>query len=148
MPNYSKTLFYKIVCKDLTIKNNYSGHTTNMIHRKSSHKGRCNNPNNPNYNIRLYQFIRDNGGWDNWDMILLEERDCKNKLEARKNEREWYEKLNSDLNIETPYRSPEEFIEQKKQSHINWVNKNKERRREYMKEYNKQYAIKQKLTKE
>jgi hypothetical protein len=26
------------------------------------------------YNLKLYQIIRANGGWDNWDMIEIEKK--------------------------------------------------------------------------
>ena len=54
--DYSKTIIYRIVCKDLTIKDCYIGHTTNFIKRKQAHKNVCNsdNINHKNYNIYLY----------------------------------------------------------------------------------------------
>ena len=33
--NYSSTIIYKIVCKDLNVKDIYIGHTTNFIKRKA-----------------------------------------------------------------------------------------------------------------
>ena len=36
--DYSNTHFYKIVCKDLGIKELYVGHTTNFKNRKLDHK--------------------------------------------------------------------------------------------------------------
>ena len=41
--DYSKTIIYKIVCNDLSIKECYVGHTTDMTKRKCSHKYSCNN---------------------------------------------------------------------------------------------------------
>ena len=46
--DYSKTHFYKIVCKDLSIKDCYVGHTTNLMKRKHHHKNLCINPNKKN----------------------------------------------------------------------------------------------------
>ena len=63
--------FYKIVCKDTTVQDTYVGHTTNFTKRRYKHKDYCINPKHRNYNIYLYQFIRDNGGWDNFDLILI-----------------------------------------------------------------------------
>ena len=37
----------------------------------------------------LYKFIRDNDGWDNFDMIWLETGSFENSMEARKREREF-----------------------------------------------------------
>ena len=106
--DYSKTIIYKIVCKDLQIKYCYVGHTTNFTCRKNSHKYRCNN----GFNFKIYQIIRDNGGWNNWDMIEIEKYNCSNSNEATKREREWCEKLNSEMNS----RSPTLNIENQKQT--------------------------------
>ena len=51
--NYSKTIIYRIVCRDLTIKDCYIGHTTNFIKRKQAHKSNCNNINYKAYNVCL-----------------------------------------------------------------------------------------------
>ena len=106
--DYSKTHFYKIVCKDTSIKDIYVGHTTDFKTRKGCHKRVCNNPKEPNYNIPLYKFIRDNDGWDNFDMILIETKSYENSMEARKREREIVEEFNASLNQVRPYRSVEE----------------------------------------
>ena len=107
--DYSKTIMYKIVCNDLKINDCYVGHTTNWIKRKSSHKERCKCSNNKNYNLKVYKIIRENGGWDNWTMIMIEEYNCKDKREAEKRERELYEILDAKLNGKVPMRTQEEI---------------------------------------
>ena len=67
--DYSKSLIYKIVCKDTNIKNVYIGSTRSFKHRKSQHKHCCNNETDKQYNKNLYKFIRHNGGWYYWSMI-------------------------------------------------------------------------------
>ena len=78
--NYANTHFYKIVCEDLTIKECYVGHTTDFKRRKGQHKGGCKNINSKEYNAYVYQFIRNNVGWNNFDMISIEIRCCDNHL--------------------------------------------------------------------
>ena len=78
--DYKKTKIYKLVCKDINIIKIYVGHSTNWVQRKSNHKTNCNNSKSKKYNFFVYQFIRENGGWDNFDMILIEEYECENKL--------------------------------------------------------------------
>ena len=112
--NYSKTIIYKICCNDLNITDCYIGHTTDFKSRKNSHKYKCNKEGSKGYNSRLYQYIRDNGGWDNWSMILIEEYNCNNKLEALKRERELIEELKSTLNFEIPSRTNKEYREDNK----------------------------------
>lgn len=96
---YSNTIIYKIVCNDLNVKECYVGHTTSFSHRKANHKKNCNNINSNRYNCKVYQFIRENGGWENWAMIEIEKVNCADSLEAKKRERYWIELLNAKLNI-------------------------------------------------
>ena len=105
---YDKTHFYKIVCRDLNIKDCYVGHTTNFRTRKNQHKTTCNSPLNKSHNFPVYKFIRENYGWDNFDMILIETLSCENKLEAEKIERRFIEELNCTLNAQMPFRTKEE----------------------------------------
>ena len=60
----------------------YVGHTTNFAKRKHHHKNLCQNTNNRGFHRFLYQFLRENGGWENWDMILITTECCMNGLEA------------------------------------------------------------------
>jgi len=64
--NKKKNIIYKIVCNDLNVKEIYVGHTTNLYTRKATHKSFCNNLENPHIQIKIYQVIRNNGGWENW----------------------------------------------------------------------------------
>jgi len=125
MPDYTKTVIYKIVCKDETITDMYIGHTTNFKNRIIDHKCCCNNIKDKSYNIKLYHFIRENGGWDNWDMIKIEEYPCNNINEATKRERYWVEELKSSLNTDIPSRTQKEYYKEN-------INKIKE----YSKKYN------------
>ena len=85
MPNYSKTCIYKICCLDPTITSLYVGSTCNFSRRKYEHKKICYSEKNRNYNMKIYQFIRDNGGWDNWTMIEVAKFVCDSKKRKRKN---------------------------------------------------------------
>jgi hypothetical protein len=100
--DYSKTVFYKIVCNDLNIPDCYVGHTTQFTKRKAHHKSNCCNELSPFYLFPLYQAVRKNGGWDNWSMIPIEEKSLNSALEALRIEREWLEKLNATLNKQVP----------------------------------------------
>jgi hypothetical protein len=126
--DYSKILIYKIVCNDLNIKDLYVGSTSNFVKRKSKHKGCCNNEDHKDYNLKVYQVIRENGGWDNWTMVEIEKYPCNDNNEARKRERYWFEELNANLNSCFPQRTRQEYNETIKESHV-----------EYMKEYRPKY---------
>ena len=112
--DYGNTHFYKLCCRDVEIKDVYVGHTTDFNRRKKSHKHDCSHINSSKHNLYVYQFIRDKGGWSNWDMILIEARSCGNALEARKIEREFVEDLGATLNKVVPSRTNSEYREDKK----------------------------------
>ena len=109
--DYTKTIIYKLCCYDLSITDIYVGHTTDFKSRKNSHKTCCNNKCNKRYNLKLYQFIRENGGWNNWNMVMIENHICNSKLEATKRERELIEELKATLNTNTPSRTKKEWTE-------------------------------------
>jgi hypothetical protein len=113
--DYSKCLIYKIVCNDLLVTDCYVGHTTNFKQRKSGHKSSCNLNTRPNYNCKVYQFIRDNGGWNNWSMIEIQKYPCNDFNEATARERYWYEILNANLNICIPNRSKKDYYQENKE---------------------------------
>jgi len=100
--DYSKCVIYKIVCKDKNVKDNYVGHTTNFIKRKSNHKDATKTPTDKHYSYKLYQTIRQNGGWNNWDMIKIEDYNCKTKEEACERELYYYNILKPNLNMKKP----------------------------------------------
>jgi predicted GIY-YIG superfamily endonuclease len=94
--DYSKTIIYKITCKDNKIKDVYVGHTTDFYNRKHVHKHDC--EREKTNKKKVYEFINKNGGWNNWEMSILEEVNCKNDNEAREKEKHWCYRLNATLN--------------------------------------------------
>jgi len=109
--DFSKNVNYMLVCKDINVTDKYVGHTTNFTNRKSGHKYDCNNPNGKNYNLKVYQFIRANGGFENWSMIQLEVFPCKDIFEATRQERIWCEKLKATLNSHVPSQTYQEYYQ-------------------------------------
>jgi len=100
--DYSKTVMYKIVCKDKSVKDMYVGSTTAFANRKYNHKHRCYNKENSKHHLELYKTIRRNGHWENWNMILIEKYPCADKLEQAKREIYWGNKLHANLNMISP----------------------------------------------
>jgi len=137
--DYSKTIIYKICCKDPTITDIYIGHTTNLTKRRNTHKANTLNPNNKDYNMFVYEFIRNNGGWNNWELIKFEDYNCNNKEEALKRERYWLEELKATLNKRIPFKTYEENLEYKKIACKKWQENNKERAKELSQKYNEKY---------
>ena len=113
-PNYDKTYFYKLCCKDLNITDIYIGHTIYFNTRMNQHKTSCCNEQGPFYNRYVYQYIRDHGHWENWSMIVIEKRKCDDVLDAKKKEREYIESMGSTLNKAIPTRTLKEYYESNK----------------------------------
>ena len=134
--DYSKTIIYKIVCNDLNVNQCYVGHTTDMTKRKWGHKSVCNNEKNKGHNHKIYKIIRENGGWDNWNMLLVEKFPCKDKYDACKREREVYEEIDAKMNTVRPYLTQEEIKEYHKEYDKQYYQTNKEYKKEKFKEYN------------
>ena len=66
--------------------NFYIGSTTNYYRKTIELKTSCNNPNNKNYNLKMFENIRNNGGWINWIMVQLEIINNITKRDAEQNE--------------------------------------------------------------
>ena len=100
--DYSNTIFYKIYCKDPSIKDLYIGHTTNFVQRKHSHKQSCINPKLESYKCKLYKCIRDNLGWDNWTMEIIAFHNCEDLHSAKVQEQYYFEEYKATLNSVQP----------------------------------------------
>ena len=110
--DYSNTIIYKITCKNKSITDVYVGHTTNFVQRKHAHKQSCKNIKSLNHNCKLYEVIRANGGWENWQMEIINFFNCADHYEARKREQEYFTSLNATLNSIEPFPKPK-VIEKK-----------------------------------
>jgi len=140
MSYYSKSVIYMIKKKDDDDNENvYIGSTKNFRKRKWEHKNRCNNPNSKGYNLKLYQYIRENGGWDEFNKIVIEKYPCNSKEELVKREDEIMCEIKSNLNNIRAKRSIKEYRidnldkikEQSKKNYENNKDKINERNREY-----------------
>ena len=87
---------YKIVCKDPTITEFYIGSTNNLYNREATHKSNCKHLNC--YSKGLYMFIKNNGGWNNWEIVVLQETPNYNKNNRLKLEQLYKNKLKPILN--------------------------------------------------
>jgi len=134
--DYGKACIYEIVCKDVNVTQRYIGSTTNLTARRRRHKSACNNENGKAYNYYVYQFIRENGGFTNWSVVLVEALpDCKDEKSLSKSERKWIDKTQSELNTYIPSRTEKEnrtiHNERQKRYIENNPDKIKERRQQY-----------------
>ena len=134
--DYSKTIIYKIVCKDVNIKDFYIGSTTNFTNRKRQHKNIAINDTVKSH-YYVYVFINQNGGWDNFDMIEVEKYNASDHNDALKRERYWLEELNATLNAKIPSRDKEEYRKK-------WRKDNPEKNKEQIKRDSEKF--KEKIT--
>jgi len=133
---WSKCIIYKIWKDDKF----YIGSTTHFTKRKLNHKYNCNNEKCKEYNFKLYQMIRENGGWNTWQITQLEEyTECQSQIQARIREEEWRIKLNANLN------SRKCFADSlTKEYYIQYAQDHKEKIKEYKIQWYKELKEKQK----
>jgi hypothetical protein len=147
--DYSKTIIYKIVCKDVDIKECYVGQTTNFCRRKAAHKFNCNNINNEHNNVYVYQFIKQHNGWNNWDMVEVEKYNALDKLDAHKRERYWIETLQAKLNQQIPTQTIKEWYIKNENYNKNYYKQNKEQitiqNKKYREQNKAKFSLQQKL---
>ena len=137
--DYSKSVIYKLVCKDVDVKECYVGSTARLIERKSKHRSDCNNVRSKGYKCHVYGFIRQNGGFENWSMILIENYPCENKLELRIRENHHYDLIKPELNSIRAYSTAQLYYqtnnEKIKKQNYEYKQKNKEKMKKYNCEY-------------
>jgi hypothetical protein len=130
---------YKLVSKDINVKECYVGSTGNITKRKNYHKSDCNKATGKNYNFRVYQYIRDNSGFANWDMIVLETVQYDQKYELKARERYHMEALGATLNTQTPGQTKSEYYANNKDTVLervkHWAEKNTDKTKQYKTEY-------------
>ena len=133
--DYSKTIIYKIQHKEID-ELLYVGSTTDFTRRKATHKWRCNNNNDKcPPNLKVYKMMRDNGGWDMFNMVIIKEFPCNNKQEALAEEDRCIRETKATLNMMRAYISHDEKAERCK----HYMHTNYERNKPKILERCKQY---------
>ena len=120
MVNYQEGLIYKIAHKYSPYV--YIGSTTNFNRRKYQHKESCNNEKSKKYNFKLYQIIRECGGWNNFEMVLVAKCPCDDKKELHAKEFEYQQLFDVNMNTQDAVADPE-YLKK-------WFQKNKEKQKE------------------
>ena len=130
MPDFSKTVIYKIINYDYPDLI-YVGSTTNFTKRKVKHKSETLK------NIRtskLYENIRSKGGWESWEMIKICDYPCLTSTEARQEEDRHMVEFNSTLNSSKAHLTDEQRRANVKEYYKNNADKIREARRQYIKD--------------
>ena len=137
---------YIIKCKDKSIKDCYVGSTTNLELRKQKHKYDC-----MDSKLKVYQFIKANGNFDNFEFEILEDNiEFNEKKQLLKIERYYIEEFQSSLNMVIPTRTQKEWIKENKdkvkeyeklrhktEKRQEWIKKYREENKDRIKEYDK-----------
>jgi hypothetical protein len=100
-----KYIMYRISIADYT----YIGSTKDFKQRKKKHKNVCNNVNNPSHNLKVYQIIRENGGWNCCEMIPIEECECENTIQVHIREEELRKEYNAEMNTNKAFHNKQEY---------------------------------------
>ena len=108
MVNYQEGLIYKIAHRYSPYV--YIGSTTNFNRRKYEHKHHCINENSEKYNHKIYKTIRELGGWDNFEMVLVAKCPCDDKKELHAKEFEYQQLFDVNMNTYDAVPDPQYFI--------------------------------------
>ena len=133
--NYDNCIIYKLVCLDTTYPEVYVGSTTCFKQRKANHKSKCHNEQHKEYNFKVYQYMREYGGWGNFAMIEIEKFPCENGRQLEAREEHWRKELHATLNGQQAFRTDEEKQIQLIKGGVIFRNKNPNYMKEYCKEY-------------
>mgnify|MGYP003657235749 CR=1 FL=1 len=127
--------FYKIMNENLPDLS-YIGSTCNFIQRKYLHKYNCIKPNSKKHNLKLYKTIRENGGWDKWQMVIIDKLEQATLTDARIKEEKLRQEYNGNMNMKKAYISVEDIQEYQKDY--------RQANKKDIVEYNKIYHLKNK----
>jgi len=95
-----------------------------LFHRlRSKHKTRSKSSD-----LKVYQYIRENGGWESFKLVVIEEHECESIVEVRAHESRLIKSLGSSLNIYMPGRTKNEQM-------MEYRENNQEQIKAYGKEY-------------
>ena len=119
-------IIYMIDSYDKAITGYYVGSTLQEFdQRRMEHKSNCHNEDSKEYNHFKYVYIRDNGGWENFKMTIIERILVEDKSELLMIEQDWQETLQPNLNTQRAYRTLEEKKRQKNKADKVYRLKNK-----------------------
>ena len=140
MVNYANSIVYKLCCLDPQVEGIYVGSTTSFRKRKANHKRSCTKPSDKDYYQPVYQYIRDNGDWENWTMIIVRKYPhLTDKHQLRQKESKYIIKLKASLNKRIPLRTPKEYYNDNKEDILKkrkqYVENHREEVRQGLKKY-------------
>lgn len=100
----------------------YIGSSKNFQKRLISHKSNCFNPNCKDYNMKVYQYIRSNGDFNNFVIEELIKFPCISKIQLKTEEKKLIKGYNATLNSYMPNRTAQEYYHENS-ARISTINK-------------------------
>lgn len=128
-------VIYLIKHKTCDDKKVYVGSTTNLKERIRLHEEKCYDVKSREYNKKLYEYIRENGGFYMYEFIILECYVCNFKYELHDREDDYIQMYDNNLNIYRAYLTREQNKEKQYMRHKKYYNENKDK----IKDINKKY---------
>lgn len=127
----------------------YIGSTMDLKRREREHKKCCNNAKSKEYNCKKYKTIRENGGWINFKMEIIQKFNYDiTSVELRKKEQFYIQLLNPNMNEYNACLTEEDRVEYHRQYNRQYRLDNKEQvkqhyqdNKEKIKEREKQYKL-------
>lgn len=132
--------FYRIYSKNPDVTECYIGSTKDFHTRIIGHKSMCNNKNSRHYNTKIYEYMRNNGGFEEFEIEIIDIIKF-SKSDRLSHERKLMELFGATLNSILPIISSEEqrqkYIKngtQYRQTHVEQI-------RVYNSTYMKEYRL-------
>lgn len=108
-PNLSQSTIYHIRCK-ITKRVIYVGSSCDFINREKKHRYNCcNNESSDKYNLPIYKYIRENGGFENYEIIPVSFHNLNNIVELRILEQQEIDKHDGLLNCYYAVRTNKQY---------------------------------------
>ena len=127
---YNNSCIYKIWKHNFI----YIGSTCNFNKRMIEHKSSCNNIKSKSYNLKIYQTIRLNGGWDEFEKEKIKHVCCENRNELREIEGMFIKKIGT-INCMIAGRTNKKYREDNKAELAKKNKKYRENNRDKIKQY-------------
>jgi len=128
--DFNQCYIYHIKSKDGEVC--YVGSTSNLNSRKSSHRYNCSHENNKFYHLDIYKYIRNNGGFSNFQIVPIRKlENVKNKNDLLIAEQAEMNKYSGLKNMRGSYQTEEERVKQ----NLQWRKENPEKIRQSYKKY-------------
>ena len=117
----------------------YVGSTTKFSQRKSTHKWLCNHEEGKDFTIPIYYHIRNNGGFDCFEVIPIKSLKLENKTQLLIAEQEEIDKHRNLVNRQKAHRTIEQKRIDNNEKCKKWRENNPEHEKQYQKKYHEEH---------